>query len=304
MSINIAGFIKSMLPSMDKSDLEADMEISLEYIPMILSSWGSYSSVSEVNEVKSKEAKKIIDTFYKEVNKISPKVKLKKRDRIGDDHITLFNNVKVNGEWLLKHISDSLNDVIMSQALTAWNANLLRTVPHFYFMTKYSTDLLSYIYIKEAEEAGIEPDSDFVLNKKQIQFIEKNISMYSILLATYGDSHDSFVDKVNKISEVTIPQADVEEIAHRYRGEKLDLFNNLPSGFVGSPVYSIRLIFAQWEADRYRRLKDSKKLLELRHLHYKLLREQGNSDVNVEKEIMHLQRRITEIDYKLTKLED
>lgn len=303
MTINISGFIKSMLPSIGKSDIEVDMEISLEYIPLVLESWSSFASVAGVNKLQSKEAIAIVDTFYKEIQSVGPKVKLKKSGKIGEDTVALFTNVKVNGEWLLKEISDSLNDVIMSQALTAYNANLLRVVPHFYFVTKYATDLLTYIYVKEAEKAGIESDSDFSLNKKQMAFIEKNIKMYARILAVYGETHEVFLRELEKVSRVTIPQDRVEEIAVQYRGEKLDMFANLPAGFIGSPIYSIRLVFAQWEADRYRSMKDKKKLLELRFLHYKLLKEQGSSDATVEKEITYLQKRITEIDYKVSKME-
>lgn len=304
MSINIASFIKSMLPSIGKSDIETDMEISLEYIPLVLESWAAFASISETNKLQSKEAKAIVETFYKELNSTGHKVKLKKSGQIGQDTVVLFNNAKVNGEWLLKEISDTLNDVIMSQALTAYNANLLRVVPHFYFMTKYANDLLSYIYIKEAEKAGIESDSDFGLNKKQLQFIEKNIKMYARILAVYGEKHDIFLGEMDRLSKITVAQDRIEELVVQYRSEKIDMFENLPSGFIGSPIYSIRLVFAQWEADRYRSLKDKKKLLELRHLHYKLLKEQGSSDVTVEKEITYLQKRITEIDYKVSKMEE
>ena len=84
---------------------------------------------------------------------------------------------------------------------------------------------------------------------------------------------------------------------------KIDLFDNLPTGFIGSPIYTVGLVFAQWEADRHKELKDKKKLLELRLLHLRLLQEQGKGDANQEKEITYLQRRVTDIDYKVSKIE-
>lgn len=63
-------------------------------------------------------------------------------------------------------------------------------------------------------------------------------------------------------------------------------------------------MFATWEAQRYQSLKDKKKLLELRYLHLKMLQESGNSDANMEKDIMYLQKRCTDIQYKLTKIEE
>lgn len=304
MSLNISGFIKKLLPSFDKSDLESDLEISLESIATIQDTFSNIEQVNKVAKFQSKAVKELIKEFYKELGNVKNKVKLAPGDNIALDSVNLFKNVKVNGDYLLKEISDAVNDVVVSGALTAYKANLLRAVAHYYFMTRFALDLANFMFIAEAEESGMELGKDYKLNNKQKEFIVKNLWVYARMLAVYGQDHDDFKAKLESIDEITLPKDQVDEVVDIYNSDKVDVFNNLPNGFIGSPIYSIRLVFAQWEADRYKNLKDKKKLLELRFLHLKLMKEQSQSDINVEKEIEYLQKRITDIDYKLAKIEE
>lgn len=304
MNLNIAGFVKKLLPSLSKSDIETDMEISLEAISTINDVYTSLEEVYRVAPPTSDEATKVIKEFYKEIGQVKHKVKLSPSKNIATDILILFKNIKINGEYLFKEINDSVNDVVVSQALTAYKANLLRAVGHYYFMTKFALDLANFLYVVEAENGNIDLSKEYKLNKKQKEFVTKNVWIFARMVALYGENHDVFKNRLGDIIEVMLPKEEVDNVVDIYNAEKIDIFNNLPSEFIGSPIYSIRLIFAQWEADRYRELKDKKKLLELRYLHMKLMKEQGQSDVNMEKEIEHLQSRITTIDYQLSKIED
>lgn len=304
MSLNLSGFIKSLLPSFSKSDIESDLEISLDSISAIQSTYTSFEEIIKVASLQSKETTTLIKEFYKEIGSNKHKVKLSTNKNIATDTLALFKNVKINGDYLLKEISDAVNDVIVSQALTAYKANLLRSVGHYFFLTRYALDFANFVYVNETEETTKDLPDNFKLNKKQKEFITKNLWIYARLLSIYGEEHESFIDKLNAIEEVTLPKEQVDEAIDAYASNKIDIFNNLPQGFIGSPIYSIRLIFATWESDRYINLKDKKKLLELRYLHLKLMKESGNNDINIEKEITHLQKRITSLDYQLAKIEE
>lgn len=308
MSLNLTSFIKALPISYGKSDIETDMEASLENVPFILENWTKLSALAELENgdamFHSKEAKDLVEEFWKVFGKSKPKIKLNKRKGLTNSICLLFENVRVNGEWLLGEISGGLNDVVMSQALNTFNANLMRSVPHFSFLTKYAMDLLNYLYIKETEYAGIELESDAKMKKVQEKFVTDNMDNFAKLIAVYGDEPKHFEKTMNTITRFKVPQDRIEEIVETHKGSNIDLFDNLPSGFVGSPIYSIRLIFAEWSANRHKRNKDLRKLLELRLLHYKLAREQGNGDVNTEKEIAYLSKRIESLDYTIAKQEE
>lgn len=304
MSQNLVSFIKGLLPSFDKSDLESDLELSLEAISGVIESYNSLEEIFKVAKVQDKRNKDIIKEFYKEFDNVKHKVKLSPGKNLGTDVVTLFKNVKINGDFLYKEISDAVNDVIVSQAITAAKANLLRAVAHYNFMTRFGMDLVNFFYVNESENSGMEFSKEYKLNKKQSEFIVKNLWIFARLLAVYGDDHNAFKDKINKIENITLPKDSVDEVIDSYNSDKLDVFDNLPSNFIGSPIYSVRLIYAQWEADRYKNIKDKKKLLELRYLHLKLVAQQNQTDVNLEKQIEALQKRIVDYDYTLSKIEE
>lgn len=303
MSLNIITFIKSLLPSFSKSDFETDMEVSIESISTVNEVYTSLEEIHKVAPFASKETKEIVKQFYSELNKIDHKVKLSPNENFASDILTLFKNIKLNGDYLFKEISDAVNDVVISQALTAYKANLLRSVGHYYFMTKFALDLSNFFYVSEAEHSDMAVSKEYKLNKKQKELISKNIWIFARMVALYGESHERFIKRLKDINEIMLPKEEVENVVDFYTSSKVDMFDNLPSGFVGSPIYSLRLVFAEWEADRYRRLRDQKKLLELRYIHMKLMKENGSNDINLEKEIEHIQKRLTDLDYQLDKIE-
>jgi hypothetical protein len=303
MALNIAWFVKRVLPSFSKNEIVEDLETSLEYISAITESYSNLSSVIKVSSLNSKANLEIIKSFYNEIKGNNIKVKLSNNKNIANDTLALFNNVRINGEYLLRKISEAVNDVIVSQALTAKRANLIRAAGHYYFLTKYAIDLSNYIYIEESTNAGFELSKKYNLQPKQKEFIIKNLWIYARMLSIYGDDHDKFKSKLSAIEDIMLHKDEVDDIVEIYKSDKVDIFNNLPFNFIGSPIYSVRLVFAQWSADRYRKLRDQKKLLELRYLHLKLMKEQNNTDINIEKEIESIQERLTTIDKNIYSIE-
>lgn len=304
MSLNLVGFIKNLIPSFTKSDVESDMEISLEAIVAVNDVYSQLEEVCKVTPLVAIENTSLIKEFYKEINSTKHKVKLSHNKSFPLDILTLFKNIKLNGDYVLKEISDSVNDIVVSQALTAYKANLLRASAHYYFLTKFAMDLANFFYTNEVSNGGLDVDKEYLLNKKQKEFITKNMWLFARMVVVYGEEPDVFKDKISKIDEINLPKEEVENVVDVYNIDKIDIFSNLPSNFIGSPIYSVRLIFAQWEADRYKKLRDQKKLLELRYLHLKLIKDQGDGDSGLEKEIAYLQKRITNVDYQMSKIEE
>jgi hypothetical protein len=303
MSLNIFGFVAKMLPSVSRSDAEVDMEISLEAAASVVDIYTQLSQVQEATKFNSKAAVKLVGEFLKELGDAKPDVKLPTSKKLADVTLTLFKNVLANGAIITKELEDIKSEVIVSQAITASKASILRAVAHYYFMTKYAMDFVNYLTLLEAEHGGVELPRDAQLNKKQVEYINQNLWIYARLLAVYGSDSDKFLSRLSAIQDYQITKDSVDEASVMTSG-KIDLFDNLPTGFIGSPIYTIGLVFAQWEADRHKELKDKKKLLELRLLHLRLLQEQGRGDANQEKEITYLQKRCTTLDYKLVKIEE
>lgn len=302
MSINITAFISRLMPTFNKSDLENDFEISLDALKTVIT---SYENMAEVftKEFSSPKAKALIVKLYKEYDCCKGDLKLKGSKSFAVDHLSIFKSMQQNAELVKKELIDISNEVIVSKALTAFKGNILRAVEHYFFVTRYALDLANYLYTLEAQFGGIELSKSATPNAKQIEFIEKNLWIFTRLNSVYGLDYAKFKSKLSLLELVVVNQDQLEEAVAAYEHSKLDLFDNLPVGFIGSPIYTVRLVWAQWEADRYKQLKDKKKLLELRLLHLKLIKEQGGSDINTERELEYLQKRVTDIDYTTAKIE-
>lgn len=303
MSINIAEFVKRLVPSLSRSDIETDLSISLESIQSIIDTCTNLSEIDKVAKLNSPKAVSIVKDFYAEFNK-SGRHKVKIGKKFPDDMITLMHNLRTNGEAIRKEVEDISNEVIVTHAMSTFKANIIRAVGHYYFMTRYATDLLNYIYVKEAEHGGVEFTTEGQLKKTQLDFIEKSLWIFARLISVYGDTPDQLHERMKDLTDALLPKDSVDEVVEVYSVNQLDLVSGLPSGFVGWPIYSVRLVFAQWEADRYRHMKDKKRLLELRLLHLKMLKENGQADLQMERELTALQKSVTDLDYKITKIEE
>jgi hypothetical protein len=306
MNFNIFEFVKRMLPSFKKDDVETDLDVSIQFFEnTVVPSYKSMERVYKIHKFNSPETKKIIGDFYKYIKPDMGKLKLKGLGKFEVDIIHLVTSALVpNGRYIQKEIDKIISNTVLSSGLSARKAFLLRAVTHYHFMSKYATDLCNYILIKEAENTDLDLRDSFKLNKKQVQMIEQNIEIFARLLGFYARDPSEFDRSINKIPDVIIPDKNIEAQIDEYTQVGAEPIPSLPKGFVGSPIYSIRLIFAQWEADRYNELKDKRKLIELRCLHLESLKERGDSDPNLERDIAYLQDRLTDIDYKMAKIEE
>lgn len=303
MSNSIVGFVKRLIPTLSKSDLETDLEVSMDALKVAISSFEDFKSAHAAAKINSPEVLALVKDFYKEYDKASTGISLSGGKRIAEDLLALFHNLEINGALLQREIADISNEVIISSALSAARGNVLRGVEHFYFITRYALDLINHLYCLECKSAGLELSKAAIPNPKQVEFIDKNLWVFARLLAVYGQEPKDFSRKLESLTLSALPKEKIDELMDIYKASQVDLFSNLPDNFIGSPIYTVRLIFSQWEADRYKQLKDKKKLLELRALHLRLLREQGHGDVNTEKEIEYLQKRITDIDHSISRTE-
>lgn len=303
MSLNIAGFIRRLIPTLSRSDSEVEMDISVQELQQSIQVWKDLASVYASAKWTHKESLSTVQHFYKELPEV-PGVKLGSQKSFASDVSLLLGNCLINAEVIRKLLADISNEVIVSQALTAARANVLRAVGHYFFIARYAMDLANRLYILESEQAGVQLTKDATLNNKQIHFVRDQLWIFCRMLAAYGQDPVKFQQAMDGLSMVQLPQEAFDEASGWAEAHKVDFISNLPDNFIGSPIYTVRLIIAQWQADRYRHMKDKKKLLELRALYLRALQEQGRADVQMEKELAYLQKRVTDLDYKIAKIEE
>jgi len=305
MSVNIVRFIKSLLPTYRKSEFVEDIRTSKEYIEEVaIPSYNDLEEAYKVSNFSSDKVKDLTKVFYKNLEIDSKSIRITKNS-FATDVKMLLNNVLINAEYCEKELDRVLSDAVVSHALTLYKSFLLRSVGHFSYIAKFSTDLVNFIYIKEVTSyKNAQYDNNFNMPKKKEKDIIQNVWIFAKLLAVYGLPNDEFKDMVEKVPDIVVLKEEAEKAVSMHNVAQVEPLTAIPDGFIGSPIYALRIAFATWQADRYKELKDKKKLLELRYLHYKFLQEQGEGDAMTEKEIMYLQKRINDIDYKISKIEE
>ena len=301
MSLNIMGLVNRMLPTLSKSELETDLDVSLDTLATASTAYQDLKEAYSATKFKNSSAQELINLWYKEFKHEKSGLKLSTVKNFPVDMVTVLANMTENAKVIKTEVEDISNEVIVSKALSIYKGNVVRAVEHYFFMTRYALDLLNYLYTLEAIHGGVDLQKEAMPNAKQIEFVTKNMWIFARMTSVYGQDPAKFKGILGNLSHAAI--ATVDEAYSNYKADTVDIFDDLPSGFIGSPIYTVRLIYSQWEADRYKQLKDKKKLLELRSLHLKLIQEQGGGDLNTERELAYLQKRITDIDYKVAKIE-
>lgn len=304
MSSNIASFVRKLLPSVGKSDLQSDLESSMQSIDSINDIYSQMAQIGKAAKLQAKSNQDLVKEFYKEVKSSGTKTRLSSTHSFPQDVVTLMQAAKLNADYLLKQLADLQGEVIVSHALSVWKANVIRSVAHYQFLTRYAMDLANHLYVQESLHAGAELAKDAIPNKVQVTAVTSKMWLFARMLGVYGDEKAKFIERMESLVDAVIPKDEAEEVEATHGVAGIDLFDNLPAGFIGSPIYSVRLIFAEREASRYKEMKDKKKLLELRYLHLRVLTEQGKGDSQTDKQLQQLQKRVTDMDYELSKIEE
>lgn len=297
--MKIIDFVKKLLPHIDKADVLEDIEVTTtELTTGAIPCYQSATVYFKTADIKAANNKDIIKVFYRNYE-LTPR---KRKDNIVADINDAFINIRANLDYLSEEIENLFTKDIIKDGLTLRKAVLLRTAEHISFITRYSIDILNLIYVNEAVAKKADLEEGFKGNDHFNKLTNKNLYVFARLLYTYNVKLDTFKQLMGRSIEITVNERTIDNIVAAYKEEEVDpLGSAVVQEFEYNPIYHIRLIIAEWQADRYKGFKDKKKMLELRLLHLRSL-EQG-SDPKLEKEIEYIQDRVTTIEYKMSKME-
>lgn len=287
-------FIVSILPRIKKDDVLEDLRITTGELEQgVIPSYTDSVKFFKSEKAKSEEVVAITSVFSRNYGK---SVKGNLISEIESNLKDLHENLK----FVSKEIEELLEHDIIKEGLTAKKTILLRAAEHFSFITRFSMDLLNYIYIYETKAAGAEHDELVPALKNGI---EQNIMNFARLYAAYSDRPTAFQKLLNNLPDVVVNEKTYESLAAVYR-ESLDPLPSVFSkGFENNPIYHLRLVLAEYQANRYKSFKDKKRMLELRLLNLKMVAD-DNPDPKVQQEIVYIQSRIEGIEYKMRRMEE
>jgi hypothetical protein len=299
--MKLLSFIKSLLPFFSKSQVLEDLRVTASELEQtVIPEYKNAADLFATIKLKSKANKTINDVYFRNISN----TRGIRQNSIIDDIYRRLDLLKKNTEWLEEEVERILSKDVINEGLTARKANVIKAAEKISFISRFSTDLLLFIFQNEAVEEYGDRDS------KPTPYEEKNIAanlpVFAHLISVYGIPPTDFVKIFGKIPEVEVNSMNEEAVDSLFKHQDLDPFGDTSfpvSNFTGNPIYHIRMSVAEWQTSRYKANKEKKKMLELRLLHLENLYK-GNKDAAIEREIDYTKGRVDRLERSIKEVEE
>ena len=295
-SMKILGFVQSLLPSIKKDRLEEDLDICIKDITNTVIP--AYTpAANAMHDMHSSEAKEFERMWFSNVRDA------KKGEFIKSVESKLKDCMPVL-EYIQRMIDEQFESEIMAEGLTILKTTLLRIVEISGFASTYALRLLNYIYTLETKEiTGKESNIAGSLTQGEINLIKTHFLEYCIAINSISRDVKKTEKTLKAIPDVLVSAKGKAAMAAfgDAKTDALGAFN--VRGFSLNPIYHIGMVIAEFQANKYKRNKDLKSVLELRLLNLQQAKD-GKPDAVTDKEIELLQSRIESLDEKIRKAEE
>lgn len=300
--MSILNYISSLLPTFKKDRVMEEAGITLEELENVcIPAYAEAAKAGGVLKIKSKEVQEFTNIFMRIVNKPS-----KAGGLIGNIQERLLV-VRDNLKLIQDKMDTELQDVIVAEGISVLKANILQALEGIYFISKFSIKLLNTIYVFETAERSENKDQYLKDNiiPMDIEYIKRRLPDFCFVLSGLSKPAKEMEKLLANMPDISVRSDNFAAIGATLDREKVDAFalKDFVRGFAGNPIFHIGMMVAEWQANRYKKRAETKKVLELRLLNLKELNE-GHNDAKIEREIQYIQNRIDDIEYKMAKMEE
>ena len=296
--MSIFNFVKKLLPRIERRTVSEDLRTTeKEAISIVLPAWDAASTYFKLNKPVSDESHEMSMLFYRNFDLRGASkcpnfiMDIERRLPILHKNIAFLQNV----------LDTQLEADILTDGLTVRSAFVLRAASNMSLITRYLLALLNYLYTVEAKHFDVQLEPGLEICKAEMKYVDANFVRFSKLFSEYTVP---LQDIVGKLPDIFLSKQAENAIKGSIQAGNLDpLAQSGVSGFVGNPIYRIRLIYAKWQNDRYESAKAKKQQLELRLLYLQMQKDEATDPIVV-KEIERLQARIETHDRYLREVEE
>lgn len=295
--MGIMDFIKKLLPRFERSAVSEDLRATQkEMEKMVIPSYASAATVFSTIKLESEESKSLQAVYGANMKPA--------RGNLAKNFVLDINNrlkdLLENMQLVASVLDDVVDKDILTAGLTSRSAFVIRAASQMSFMSRYLMSLMNYVYMAESAHRDVEVDEALTISKAEQDYIEKNFHLFTKLFARYSEDPEAFKKMYQTIPEMIVNERTNRMIASMVSAKEVDPMSDVGyAGFVGSPIYTARLAYAQWQNSRYESAKAKKQQLEFRLL-YLENQSKGRSDPGLANEIQRLQDRIEKLDYQLS----
>ena len=298
--MSIFNFVQKLLPRIERSTVAEDLRTTeKECLNVVMPSWAAAEAYFKLNKASSAEAQDFSDLFYRNFDLRRAMKAPSFISDIARRMPTLHENIVL----LQTALDDFLEKDIIADGLTVRSAFVVRAASNVSLVTRYAMALLNYLYTVEAKHHDVSLEPGLEICKAEMKYVDQNFTRFVKLFSEYTIPSKDFKKLLGEIPEVFVNQQAAKAVQGVY-GKSLDPFDQYGvSGFVGNPIYRVRLLIAKWQNDRYESAKAKKQQLELRLLYLQMQKDETTDPVVVN-EIKRLQDRIEGYDKYLREVEE
>lgn len=294
--MQILAFVQSLLPKFGKDRLQEDINICRTELQNI-----TIPSYTNAANVFDKPASKELQAFEKQWGSL---IKVRAKGNMIASIKVKLEEVETTLGLIEKYTDSEFETEVVVAGMTVLKGTLVRMVEIADFVSTYALRFLNYAYISETTAVNGKPGavgSD--LSPAEIKLIKTHFIEFCIALNALSRPEKETEKLLTAIPEVLVNARG--EAALKVFGEaKVDPLGVFQvKGFTGNPIYRVGMIVAEIQANRYKRAKDLKTVLELRMLDLQQSRS-GQSDPALEREIDVIQSRIDSLDEKIRRAEE
>lgn len=294
--MNISKYLKSLLPSFGRAEVEEDIRITRAEIKEFTQP--AYTQAAQMFrgwKFKSKVLEPQFDTFGRMVKQSSGHNPV---ETIAAAWPLVLENLESAEKLVTAHVGDT----VAGAGLTYLKANLLQFVEACAFTSKFARKFLNYVYVcetSEYDEGGASVAES--LAPAEIEWIKANFVTFCQAFNIVTGQPQKIRSQLENIPDIEVTEQNASHLAVT-QGSKVDPMHMGLIPVWMNPIYHVGMFVAEWQADRYKQAKEELKLVELRKLNLEKLAA-GKPDAAVQKEIQYLESRVEGLAFKIQKME-
>lgn len=291
-------YIKSLLPSFEKSRMEDDIKSIKEELGVAtIEPYKSASEHFKDHDFSSRDNKDF-DRIFKRDVKVESRLK-------GNNYVTTVYNVLDRSLSTLpiveNRVEELFGDKVTAEGMTFARANVLRYVELLYFVSRYARRLLMLTYHNERLASGRESENPF--SPAEMDWLLRNQRTFIHGIGVVSHSDKDLRAMFSNIPNMVIIPEEEENVNQTVGKMKLD---PMRTGFINpllNPIYHVRMHYTDFLVSRYKLAQEEKRSLEYRLLSLKEIG-QGRDDPKLEQQIEYTENRIRKLNRKLAKMEE
>lgn len=295
--MNYFSYITALLPTFEKQRMMRDVDdIRQQLVESTLPPYKTAAETLDKNwNWKSKEVERFDRNFQRDIKSEF------KGNFIQVTYKTLARMAD-NLDTLEQLIDNSFQDTVVGRALSYQQAGMLRYLEMMNFTLRYSNLLLRWTLANENATLG-DTREDSIL-KGEVAYLQEWERDFIDSLRILGSTERDLKTKMDNIPQVEITEENEKTVAATMGMQRINPFRMGLISKDWNPIYYLRMGIADWRVNRFKAQKEERRVLQYQLMRMKELREEGEANPALDKEIEATTNNLNRLNNSIKKMED